>query len=445
VCGVKLSGSCYRCGQPLGATKSKFEALMSIFTTPLSQLAEGDLQLLLTDRAVENLQLEFKREVPDKEETLKKLSAFANTIGGLMVVGAAADKDGRITALGGVDGQSSYKQTIVQWCFDGVSPPIAVEVSEEIALTSAAGRVCYVIRVRESDLGPHFINGRKGVYVRSDEFSSRFKAQLANDNELRQLFNRREIVRGRRSNLIRRSRERFATFTSQKYGELGEKRQGGIGARFDLSIGPQFPAHEICSQEKLVSIIPTKRISWRQVGFPRSPDELLSQHESVISLRPSATFSILEANTWGMLFYATEVEFQPRPHALDEPGIHSLHFAGSLLAFLQHAGVILREIGYVGPLGLEMKLDAIRGVPWLMFDGAWSSTGPASQLDDSAAFSIETTTDELTSARDALAISLLRLVFYATGMTAAVDKAGLEHYLKGGYKYNMWDPTHLRV
>ena len=205
---------------------------MPIFSKPISGLVTQDLQELLDERAVENLRLEFKREVPSKDETLKKLSAFANTLGGLIVVGAEAQsKDGRITGLPGVDPQSGYKQTVVQWCFAGVSPPLDVEVSDAIPSPTDASKVCYVIYVRESDLGPHFLNGRKGIYVRSDEFSSKFAAQLANENELRHLFHRRQLVTERRVDLLRRARQRFEVFTKQKYSELGRgKKDEGIAS-----------------------------------------------------------------------------------------------------------------------------------------------------------------------------------------------------------------------
>ena len=55
---------------------------MSIFVKPLSKLDTADLQELLTDKSVENTRLEFKLLIPTKDETLKKLSSFANTFGG---------------------------------------------------------------------------------------------------------------------------------------------------------------------------------------------------------------------------------------------------------------------------------------------------------------------------------------------------------------------------
>ncbi|MCU1299483.1 MAG: hypothetical protein JWO91_3761 [Acidobacteriaceae bacterium] len=92
---------------------------MSIFTKPISQLSTADLKELLDEKTVENSRLEFKLEVPTKDETIKKLSSFANTFGGFMVIGArAASADGRIEDLPGVETQAGYKQNdnaVVLW------------------------------------------------------------------------------------------------------------------------------------------------------------------------------------------------------------------------------------------------------------------------------------------------------------------------------------------
>jgi predicted HTH transcriptional regulator len=117
---------------------------MSIYSKPVSWVEPSDLQELLSENAVENVRLEFKREPPSKDEMLKKLSSFANAYGGYLVVGAeASSKDGRIVGLPGVDPQPSYKQTVMQWCSGGASPPLSVEVSDPIAAPSGGDKVCY--------------------------------------------------------------------------------------------------------------------------------------------------------------------------------------------------------------------------------------------------------------------------------------------------------------
>src|SRR5688572_7818147 len=144
---------------------------MTLFGKSVDKLTSADLGDLLADKAVENVRLEFKREIPAKDETLKKVTSFANTYGGLVVIGAeASSADGQISALPGVALESGYKQRLIQWGFDGVFPPISIQVSQPIPTPSDASRYCYVVEVPESPEAPHFINGRKGAYVRTDEF-----------------------------------------------------------------------------------------------------------------------------------------------------------------------------------------------------------------------------------------------------------------------------------
>ncbi|MDD5544701.1 MAG: ATP-binding protein [Acidobacteriia bacterium] len=416
---------------------------MSIFSKPLSQIGSQDLAELLAEKAVENVRLEFKRDIPNKDETLKKLSSFANTYGGVVVVGAKANSsDGRIVGFPGVDIQSGYKQKVVQWCFDGAMPPLEVEVSDPIQIPSGNGRVCYVLFSPESENAPHFLNGRKGVYVRSDEFSSRFEPQLATENELRHLLDRRKLILERRAELLRRARRRFLTFTRRRYQELTKSKES-IGCRFDLCVVPRFPARPVCDHGHLSSLLRSIRVDWRSVGFPRSSVGFISQHESEIVLRPGSSFSILEANIWGMIFYATEIERETEQYS----GIHLNHFLGQLLVFLKHANLMLRGFGYVGPLLLEMKQRKICGVPWIVFDGNKPIVGRASELDDQVSFSISTTSEAMDKRRDGLVMDILRYVFFATDWSEVADSPQeLEKLVRTGYQYNSWNcPSKLLV
>ncbi len=339
-----------------------------------------------------------------------------------------------------VDVRQGYKQAIADWAFSGVTPPISVEVSDPIQLSTQPSKVCYVLRVGESDLAPHFLNGRKGVYVRTDEFSSRFEVQLANESELSGLMQRRERVVERRDSLVRRSRDRFQAFAASHYDDLGRRPASGMGAWLDLSIGPRFPMQTVCDHSRLIAVLQNVRIRWRQVDFPRTHHHgLVSQHESVIGLDPGSSFSLLEANTWGMLYYATEIELE---HNEPTTGIHVYHFVGQLLVFLEHARLILGGLGYTGPLTLHMRMKSMRNVPWLYTSsGNTIQTGPASPLDDGAEVSLDATTEDLQQARDSLLKDLMRAAFYATNWVAAVTQERLDHYVDGGYRYNFWNTS----
>lgn len=414
---------------------------MSLFGKPITNISIGDLQELLAEKAVENIRLEFKRDVPDKDEVLKKLSSFANTFGGLLVVGAEANsKDGRLIALPGVESQASYRQTIIQWCTAGTNPPLTVEVSDPIPISEGNGRVCYVMSVPESDLGPHFLNGRNGVYTRTDEFSNRFEVRLATEHELRHLLNRRQLVRDRRTSLFQRARERYKTFAAiPPTPEMAGRNF--LDSRVELGLGPRFPASPLCEHHLLLTTLRKQSVAWRQVGFPRNSNAAMTQHESAIIFRPCGPGSYLEATIWGTLFYATPIAEQ-RP---EYTGIHTNGFIGHVLVFLRHALNLLTRIGYSGPVHTELVLHNIRDIPWISFPDGFAEIASSCQLDNTVTFTLETTTADLQQGPNAFTGELLRLVFFAMNWPDIADSPEkLEAIITTGYEYNFWGSRRAR-
>jgi hypothetical protein len=418
---------------------------MSIYAKPISQLTTADLHELLNERAVENIRLEFKREVPGKDETLKKLSSFANTYGGLVVVGASApSKEGRIESLPGVDEQNGYKQKIVDWSFAGITPPLTVEVSDPIPTPDGNGKVCYVISVVESDLAPHFVNGREGIWIRTDEFSGRFRMQLANESELRQLFDRRKTVLQRRADLIARARKRFSTHVASTQ-NFGDKPKTIL----EFNIVPRFPALPVCEQRKLRPLIMNNQLGWRGVGFPILNNNIISQHESVIVLKAMGDPSIVEANVWGLLFYGVQIEDDHYAGGQQNiRGIHLNQFIGSILVFIYHAQEMIQGLGYSGPLLVETALTSLRNVQWLFSPGGnpWIETKAGSVLDDDVTFSIDTSSDELRERPDGVVMNILRYIFFSVDWPGLTEPLKLEQMVRNGYTYNSWgQPKDLRT
>lgn len=422
---------------------------MSIFTKPVSEVGTADLQELVAESAVENARLEFKLLAPNKEETLKKLSSFANTFGGYMVIGARADStDGRIQDLPGVDAVAGYKQKVVQWCFDGASPPLVVEVSDPIPAPAGNGKVCYVAYSAESDIAPHFLNGRKGCWVRIDEFSTRFEVHLANDNELRHLFDRRKLVRDFRDRLLFRAKSRFNIHAGRAHTtSSGGRTKSGPLLRF--SVVPRFPSRQLCLQANLKDCIQETRTSWRQGMFPDTGGySILSQHESAIVLNALKVRgpSFFEANVWGLLFYGVEIVLNNVQTPPGEPGIHLLEFVAYILVFIRQAGEMLSSMGYSGPILIDTALDSILSVPWLLPYEGYLSARPGSELDDNVAFIVPTTSEALREKPDGVAMEILRYVLFSVNLPGLADTDQLENVLRLGYRYNQWaEPASLRT
>jgi len=398
----------------------------------------ADLDELLSDSAVENLRLEFKREVPSKDELLKKLSSFANTYGGYLIVGAEANSsDGRLVGLPGVERQANYKQTIVQHCQAGVLPPLQPQVSDPIPISTDPERVCYVILVGESFESPHFLNSRKGVYIRTDEFSTRFEPKFAKLDEIEHLLNRREKASATRSALRQRAESRFATLVSSQYG-LTSRTQGGsgaIGATLGIFAGPMFPVGELLSHQSLLQLMRDGGIGWRSSGFP-SVSNVITQLAAVVALQPTLNFSIFELGTSGHCYFAHEIEHVTRSQG---SGININSLVGHLLVYARYLDKLVSKANYSGMLTIQLRLERVRGVRWLYFSSGFPQQGPSSVLDDDIDIGASISAVDLVAKADALVSGLLRSILFALNWpNAATNDESIKGFLRAGYTYNLW-------
>lgn len=412
---------------------------MSVFDRTVDKLETSDMELLLADSAVENVRLEFKREIPSKNEVLKKLSSFANTYGGYLIVGLEADSsDGRLVALPGVEPSSNLKQQLVQWCYDGVWPPLEIFVSDPLPSAQDSSRCFYVVYVPESLEAPHFLNGRRGAYVRTDEFSQRFEARLATYDEIEHLRNRRKLLVNRRNSLLARAHERFATLVDREY-ESTPATTGEIGATLYLSLCPLFPAHRLIDHPGLLDVVSATKINWRQSSFPGSGDPF-TQHESVLVQNPAYRFGLMDTSVWGSLFYASEME---ELLSNKMQGIHLYGLLGYVLVFLEHARVLYGKLGYHGPLRITMGFHRIQGSAFL-YDGGGGSLvqGPSSPLDDVFTLDTDVSTERLSDERDSVARGLITSIFFALNWPdMARDEPAVKKLIQKGYSYNSWKET----
>ena len=423
---------------------------MSIYEKQAHQITTADLQELLDGEAVENVRLEFKSQPPGPEMLLKTLSSFANTFGGYLVVGGEAPSDdGRLQGLPGVDPILNYRQSVVQRCAAGITPLIQPFVSDAIPAPGNPEKVCYVVYVPESDATPHFVNNRKGAFVRTDEHRKKFEPQLATADELLHLFDRRRLATDQRNTLVARSAARFAQLLTGEYATWRNERHSkdsfphNGGATFRVGIAPTFPTAPVCETASLRNLLFEKRVRWRSSGFPLITDTV-SQHESLLAVHAGDEFSLLEVNTWGLVSYAGMVEerWSPAGGGGQYGGIHMWGLFGRTLVFLDYARQMYEAVGYEGALTAHVALDHVRAVPLLMFLHSHPEEVAKSRVDDAVTLEIALSTDRLRADRDGVGVELLRAVLFALGWAEAANDEHREKItytlLEAAYKYNLW-------
>ena len=134
-----------------------------------------------TERTQEGYLLDFKALWNDT--ALKAVAAFANTFGGILVIGIS-DKDGRADDIVGVPSQRhELKTRIASMIASNISPTPPYEI-RDVAFPDGSGRHLCIVRVRKGNSLYLLTKGELPVYVRNEDQSipansARLQALLA--------------------------------------------------------------------------------------------------------------------------------------------------------------------------------------------------------------------------------------------------------------------------
>lgn len=117
----------------------------------------------------ESKTLDFKRDLSSKKGILKDLVSFANTSGGLLILGVDDDK-----TVGGIDDPLAAEEKLASLISDSISPALL----PDIEIATHEGKHILIVRVARSG-GPFFLTADgpdNGVFVRVGSTSRRADA-----------------------------------------------------------------------------------------------------------------------------------------------------------------------------------------------------------------------------------------------------------------------------
>jgi hypothetical protein len=318
--------------------------MADFFSKTVREVNLAEVEALYAERVPENIRLEYKAKLPDdpadfKETVAKELSAFANSYGGYLIVGISTDAKGNPTAMDGVLETNSLAQRIVSVGYEQIFPPVIPVVSNPIKLPN--GNFVHVIYQDLSLEAPHFLNRRRGAYIRTSEFSQTFTPKLASWDELQLLQNRRSMAIQQRGALRERGRRRSEIFVPPIAGT----------AKLHMAISPAFPFRRLIEPNEIERAIQEASFSVSRgasrVPYPRG-DKIVA-HESQVITRSNF---YVEATAWGSSYFVEFFEQGSR-------GTAAIRFEHVLAALVQHmkfGSKLLRACGHNGLINIEAKL-----------------------------------------------------------------------------------------
>ncbi|OIQ79109.1 divergent AAA domain protein [mine drainage metagenome] len=167
--------------------------LEEVIGRQLKDVAWADLELLVEGRIQEDQDLEFKlqhygRGDNDKQELAKDVAAFANTTGGVLIIGIEEDNQGCASSLNPVSLEEGQVRRYHEIVASHVKPLIAFS-SVNVATPDDPSMGAVLLVVERSGFAPHAANaneglryprrhGRSTLYLREHEVASAYRERM---------------------------------------------------------------------------------------------------------------------------------------------------------------------------------------------------------------------------------------------------------------------------
>lgn len=136
----------------------------------------------------EGVRVEYKQEIA---HIPKIVSAFANTQGGIFIVGVETNRDKNevIFPIEGISKRKDIEEQIQQSALTGIYPGVIPDIIKVVEVPTTEN-VVVVIRVNESPHAPHAIQNSTKTYIRTGSITQPY--ELADMDRIQYMFKRRE-------------------------------------------------------------------------------------------------------------------------------------------------------------------------------------------------------------------------------------------------------------
>ena len=292
-----------------------------MFTKPIDEITYQDVESFCQQWS-EGVRVEYKSKVTVSRHIPKVVSSFANTYGGIFLIGVEADqKNNRVNAIPGIPQQNGIEEQIQQSALTGIYPGVMPEI--KLVGVPKTDKVVVVVRVDESVQAPHAIQNSTRVYVRTGSITSPY--DLADIDRLTYMLKRREDSQLVAQQIFKRIEERARPHFPQGVPTLTVIAQPVFPYRPVISVSDIYELHE------------------RQPFPPRRIAGGVSKIDSG---------NLLELNEYGIVYHRILIYG-------DEQGINYVEFLRRINYLIGHAKDLYKKCEYQGNINVEVQLHHV--------------------------------------------------------------------------------------
>lgn len=357
-----------------------------MFSEPLSKIEYSDVEVFCNTFG-EGVRVEYKSEMI--ENIPKTISAFANTLGGILIIGAETDDQNKVTAINGIDKKAGIEEGVIDSSLNGIYPSVIPEV-RIFEIPDKKDKVVVVIKIHESAQVPHAIQNSTRVYIRTGSTSQPY--ELAEIDRIEYVLKRREKPERLKNELMGEAQDRLQKLLGGHFGPHAPA--------LSLSIVPPFPYQPLISLDKLYTFCNSGNYysPIRHVGDPkRVADGICKFHGNV------RDYSYTEINHYGLVFARDTLDksksqwrsIARKEDEKEELYIRLTHIILIIGKTLKLADSFYKNCGYLGNIEIKVNIENVAGESLMYSDEDFPDHDEFKSIDNGVSSSLLTVTEEI--------------------------------------------------
>lgn len=328
---------------------------MSLFTKSMNNITYEDVVGFCEQGISEGVNLDYKRDFPQALE--KSISAFANTFGGLIIIGVEDHDSKPKPPFVGINYEDKLEERVWNIILDNIYPPLLPEIR---VCPPSEEKTFVIIRVPESNETPHALYNNTEVYIRT---GNRNKPEEKASEEKREwLRHRRTKSENLRELLHARALERYRNVCKAK------KVESKCG-EFTLTVCPLYPQKPLMTVERLEATFDAIRVedsTGRQFPKILEGGALCPIQDGMyyfVQEHDTNFFSYAELNKFGLLLYRDDSGWIDKE--ADTRSVYSSHILGVVSLAFESAFSLYKHVGYWGNVEFRFSLSKLLGTRFI--------------------------------------------------------------------------------
>ena len=339
-----------------------------LYIKPINDITWDDVKTFCQQNIPENAYLDYKQDFPSHLE--KTIAAMANTLGGIILIGVAEDKENKpIVPVKGIDFKKGLSERVMSIILTNIIPPVFPEIA--VPCNKKGDKALLVVRIPQSHQPPHAIAENTEVYLRTGNRNKPEK--IASINEIEWLRDHRKKSEDLREYLYSRANNRF-DYLYEKQLEIC------IQGLFTISFCPLYPQKIFMNPPELNDVYRNIRVTdycepiqGAQFPLPDIANGKIAQ-DSILLYKGSDIYEVYytELNSFGLYFFKGKLSKMRKLENGTHVLIHSYKLFCIIDEFYDSAIKYYNKLGYQGMLHFRAYLENLHGcelVDWRLGNG----------------------------------------------------------------------------